>query len=84
MPSATFTHLPPERREHVEEIVDFHLRHRCRRQDLRRALDRLSVHGRGGVTLAQYWYGEGPLAFHALLHQWRLTGMDDVLVDATQ
>jgi hypothetical protein len=45
--------------------------------------DRLSVQGRGGVTLAQSWYGEGPLAFHALLHQWRLTGMDDVLVDAT-
>jgi hypothetical protein len=164
MPSATFTQLPPERREHVEEIVDFQkmnqlrarvdeivrdrataealkpwYRYMCKRPTFsdtyletfnrpnvtlgrhrgprRRAkrhpqrgrvgedeyevdciifatgfdvgisgvlYDRLSVHSRGGVTLAQYWYGEGPLAFHALLHQWRLTGIDDVLVDATQ
>jgi cation diffusion facilitator CzcD-associated flavoprotein CzcO len=164
MPSATFTQLPAERRQHLEEMVDFQkmnqlrarvdeivrdrataealkpsYRYMCKRPTfsdtyletfnrpnvtlvdaadhggVRRVThnavvvggneyevdciifatgfdvgisgvlsDRLSVPGRGGVTLAQYWYGEGPLAFHTLLHQWRLTGMDDVLVDATQ
>ncbi|MEG3145152.1 hypothetical protein U1839_10875 [Sphingomonas sp. RT2P30] len=39
------------------------------------------IYGRGGISLADEYYGGGPIAFDALIRDWRADGLKGLTID---
>ena len=77
-----FTHILDEQARHVAAVIAEARRRGARYVEPTEQAQTNWVANEGQPRSRSETYGQGPLAFHALLQQWRSTGMDDVLVDA--